>query len=557
MKWRPIISVLICLVVLGGISSSLLSTSQIGSSSAWRKRPLHPAADILKVVAAVNREFSDSWKNADLETATPASVLAVMRRASLALHGTVPSLEEIREFGPAAQMVETTVSENDLLDRYVQYLLADRRYADYVSERFARVFVGVDTGPFLVYRRRRFQLWLSDQLFINRRYDSLCRDLISSTGVWVSDPAVNFVTATITDDSQGRPDLPKLAGRTSRAFLGMRLDCLQCHDDALGTIDLSFDGMPREALQTDFHQFAAFYSQASISLGGVQDDFRHYSYTYLGDEEDSLISPKVPFQSDLTLPAGSRRGQLATWITARQNRAFSRTAVNRVWAIIFGKPLVYPVDDIPLMGPFPPGLELLATDFSDHDYDLKRLIQIITRLDVFRISSRATFDVTSQHEHAWAVFPLVRLRPEQVAGGIGQTARVRTINADVSYSVRQQQQQDILSFVKRYGDTGEDEFEDRGGTITQRLLMMNGNFVKDRTRSSEDLNTAARIATIAEDDEDAIEMTYLCVLTRLPSETELHHFLLALKDVSPDQREPILEDLFWTLINSTEFSWNH
>jgi hypothetical protein len=315
--------------------------------------------------------------------------------------------------------------------------------------------------------------------------------------------------------------------------------------------------MSREALQTDFHQFAAFYSQASISLGGVQDDYRHYSYTYLGDEKDKIITPKVPFQSDLTLPAGSRRGQLATWITARQNRAFSRTAVNRVWAIIFGKPLVEPVDDIPLSGPFPPGLELLATDFSDHEYDLQRLIQIITRLDVFRISSRAAFEVTSQHEQAWTVFPLVRLRPEQVAGGIGQTASVRTINADVSYSVRQQQQQDILSFVKRYGDTGEDEFEDRGGTITQRLLMMNGNFVKDRTRSSDGANAAARIAAIAEDDEDAVQITYLCVLTRLPSKTERDHFILALHGVSAEQRERVLEDLFWTLINSTEFSWNH
>ncbi|MDE0817009.1 MAG: DUF1553 domain-containing protein [Pirellulaceae bacterium] len=557
MKWRPIISVSICLVVFGVISSSLLSTNQKDSSAAWRKLPVPVDTDVLNVVAAVNNEFSDSWKAADLEAAAPASVRAVMRRASLALHGTVPSLEEIREFGPSDQQGKTIAVEYELMDRYIQYLLADRRYADYVSERFARVFVGVDAGPFLVYRRRRFQLWLSDQLFANRPYDSLCRELISGTGVWVSDPAVNFVTATITDDSGGRPDLPKLAGRTSRAFLGMRLDCLQCHDDALGTIGLSFDGISREALQTDFHQFAAFYSQASISLGGVQDDFHNYFYTYLGDEKDSHIAPKVPFRSDLELPTGSRRGQLANWITARQNKAFSRTAVNRVWAIIFGKPLVDPVDDIPLMGPFPPGLELLATDFSDHDYDLKRLIQIITRLDVFRISSRAAFEVTLQHERAWTVFPLVRLRPEQVAGGIGQTAKVQTINADVSYTVRQQQQQDILSFVKRYGDTGEDEFEDRGGTITQRLLMMNGNFVTDRTRSSDDSNTAARIAAIAEDDTDAIEITYLCVLTRLPSETERNHFLTALHAVSPGQREQVLEDLFWTLINSTEFSWNH
>ena len=231
--------------------------------------------------------------------------------------------------------------------------------------------------------------------------------------------------------------------------------------------------------------------------------------------------------------------------------------MNRVWAIIFGKPLTDSVDDIPLTGPFPPGLELLATDFADNGYNLKRLIQVMMRLQVFRNDSRAAFTVTGQHENVWSVFPLVRLRPEQVAGGIAQSATVRTINADVSYTVRQQQQADIDAFVKRYGDTGEDEFEDRGGTITQRLLMMNGRYVKERTRTSTDSNGSARIAEITEDNKDAIELTYLCVLTRLPSETELHYFLLSFKDVNESERRRKLEDLFWTLVNSTEFSWNH
>jgi hypothetical protein len=87
--------------------------------------------------------------------------------------------------------------------------------------------------------------------------------------------------------------------------------------------------------------------------------------------------------------------------------------------------------------------------------------------------------------------------------------------------------------------------------------MMNGNFVKDRTRSSDGLNAAARIAAIAEDDEDAVRITYLCVLTRLPTKTERDHFILAIHGANAEQRERVLEDLFWTLINSTEFSWNH
>ena len=127
MKWRPIISVLICLVVFGGISSSLLSTNQKDYSAAWRKLPFPADTDVLNVVAEVNDEFSDSWKKADLGAAAPATVLAVMRRASLALHGTVPSLEEIREFGPSDQKDGTIAAEYELMDRYIQYLLADRR----------------------------------------------------------------------------------------------------------------------------------------------------------------------------------------------------------------------------------------------------------------------------------------------------------------------------------------------------------------------------------------------------------------------------------------------
>ena len=506
------------------------------------------------LISQVDQQFLERWENKRLEHAEPADTLTVMRRASLALHGTIPSVEEIRVF---VEQQDLQATDDDVIDRYINYLLRDRRYSDYVSERLARVFVGVDAGPFLIYRRGRFRLWLSDQLTENRPYDQLVHTLIASQGVWTSEPEVNFVTATIDGGNNGRPDVMKLAGRTSRAFLGMRIDCLQCHDDRLGTIALNLEDPSQGSLQSDFHQFAAFYSQVQTGFYGVEDGADHYAFKYLDAEEEAIVPPVFPFYKELINSRGVRREQLADWVTHPNNRAFARTAVNRVWALIFGRPLVAPVDDIPLAGPFPPGLELLTDEFVRRDFDIQHLIRVITRLAVFRMESRAYFEVTSAHESAWAVFPLVRLRPEQVAGALNQTASLKTINADVSYLVRLQQQNEIDNFVKLYGDTGEDEFEDRGGTVTQRLLLMNGNLVQSRITNGNGSNASARIAMITEDHQDAIESAYLATLTRLPSERELHHFLLKFKNTPVNQRSRLIEDLFWTLTNSTEFSWSH
>ncbi len=549
---QAVLFVLLCLVVMGALLGSAFSTQHLQRKVTGIGNHHQQARGFSEMVAEVDHQFQQRWKEKELAFAAPAGNLAVMRRASLALHGTIPSLEEVTAF---VEESGYEMTDDNVLDRYINYLLMDRRYSDYMSERLARVFVGVEAGPFLIYRRRRFRLWLSDQLMENQPYNGLVHSLIASKGVWTSDPEVNFVTATITQEDGGRPDIMKLAGRTSRAFLGMRIDCLQCHDDRLGTIALDLNDPSENSLQSDFHQFAAFYSQVNTGFSGVHDDSEHYAYKYLGDDEEVIVPPVVPFYQELAASNGTRRVQLADWVTNKNNRAFSRTAVNRIWAIVFGRPLVDPVDDIPLTGPFPPGLESLTDEFVKSDFDLKHLIRVITSLQVFRVDSRADFEVTEDHEAAWSVFPLVRLRPEQVAGALNQAASLKTINADVSYLVRLQQQNEIDNFVKRYGDTGEDEFEDRGGTVTQRLLLMNGNFLQHRIANGS--NTPGRVAMITQDDEDAIRSVYLAALTRTPSQRESLYFLMKFKQQPKNRRSKLIEDLFWTLTNSTEFSWNH
>src|SRR5262249_26754660 len=186
-----------------------------------------------------------------------------------------------------------------------------------------------------------------------------------------------------------------------------------------------------------------------------------------------------------------------------------------------------PVDNLEPDGPVPPALQALADNFVAHGFDLRRLIRVIAATRVFRLDSAADPEPGEAEEKAWAVFPLTRLRPEQVAGSVLQSASTSTIDAKTHILLRLAREAQENDFVKRYGDSGEDEFEGHGGTIPQRLLMMNGKVVREHVAATP-LNAPARIAWMAPNDPKAVEVAYLAALSRRPTPGEAAHFEAAL-----------------------------
>jgi hypothetical protein len=281
---------------------------------------------------------------------------------------------------------------------------------------------------------------------------------------------------------------------------------------------------------------------------------------YHGKEEKETVKAAVPFQPELLPAEGPLRERLAKWVTHPQNRAFARTTVNRVWALLYNRPLVEPVDDLPLEGPYPPGMEILADDLVAHNNDLQRLTRLIAASRVFQLDS-AMHDgerhVTNEQETLFAAFPMSRLRPEQVAGSVIQGSSLRTIDAQAHVVFRIARFLQQGEFVKRYGDIGEDEFNQRSGTIPQQLLLMNGELVDKHSQEDLLFNASTRIAVLAPNDVSAVETAYLCALTRRPTAPEQQYFTGMLKGTKGKERNRIMEDLFWTLLNTTEFSWNH
>lgn len=513
--------------------------------------------DFRQTVAKVNTAFRKEWSDNQVEPAGRATDMQIVRRISLALTGSIPSLQEIRQL--------EAYDGAEKIAWWTEGLLQDRRYADYLAERLARAYVGTENGPFLVFRRRRFVLWLSDQIKENKAYDQLVREVIATEGVWTDKPATNFVTVTIEQDKQKGPDPDRLGARVARAFLGIRLDCAQCHDHPF-----------QDWKQKDFQGLAAFFGRTKNSFNGIYDD---KSGVYEAENRKTLkkdvIAPAVPYSPELRPEDGSWREQLAAWVTSQQNPFFAQTATNRVWALMFGRPLVEPVDDIYAAKERPAALDILAEDFRTHGHDLRRLVQIIAATEAFQLDSAADHELTDAHDKVWAAFPLIRLRPEQVVSSVVQAASPLTVGADSHVVTRLFKAFNENDFVKRYGDNGQDEFDVRGGTIPQRLLMMNGEIVYNKTKD-EFYNASRLIAQMAPDDAKAIELAFLTTLTRRPTPEEAAHFQKRLKSIidedpkatGPTYRERLklegepsrnnrLEDLYWTLVNTTEFSWNH
>jgi hypothetical protein len=280
--------------------------------------------------------------------------------------------------------------------------------------------------------------------------------------------------------------------------------------------------------------------------------------------ENRPVDPAVPFHPEWYPDEGTLRQRLAAWVTHSDNRRFERATVNRVWGLLFGRSWVEPVDDLPNPEEHSTSpldlLDTLGRDFREHHCDLQRLICLITATEAFRLSS-AHPERDSQHDAAvvdqnLAAFPLTRLRPEQVIGSMIQAASIKTADRDSLLLFRLIRLIREIEFVKEYGDLGDEELTDRAGTIPQALLRMNGRFAKEMGEANL-FNAAGRISAMSPDIDLCIETCFLVCLTRRPTPEELLSLRAAFESAGKAERSQAVEDLFWSLFNSPEFSWGH
>ncbi len=427
--------------------------------------------------------------------AEPSSWTRVVRRTTLALAGTIPSLEELRGL--------EALPEGERADAWLAALLREPRCQDLLAERLARALVGTTDGAFVRFRRRRFVAWLAAALGERQPFDAIVAEAISARGLWTDTPAASFLTQEAPDDAPRGVVPAVLTARVARAVLGKRIDCAECHDHPFASFT-----------RADFRGLAAFFATTQVTGRGVQD---------VGST-DALS--RVPFEAELLPTAGEPRARLAAWAT--RTRAFPRAIVNRVWSWMLGAPIVEPVDDVGDV--VPAELELLADDFVAHGHDLARLVRVIARSRAFRSEA----------------FPTTRLAADEVARSLLQSGSLSP-RARKGPLLRAFDFLRVGEMSKRFGERGDDDAADPG-TIAQRLLVMNA----DESLLDDAVSQVAAAST----DMAAVDAAFLVVLTRHPSVAERLRFEARLRGTRGDERRRRVADLFAALISSTEASWN-
>ncbi|MFM8579472.1 MAG: DUF1549 domain-containing protein [Planctomycetaceae bacterium] len=501
------------------------------------------------------------WQKEGIEPASRVDDLLVLRRAWLASAGTIPSLEEIRRF--------ERDDRPDRLERWLDDILADRRTADHLARVLSHVLVGDDQGPFVVFRRDRFLAWLADAIHAREPFDEIVRRMVASEGLWTGEPAVNFITQAVSSDTV---DPVKLAGRVSRAMLGQRIDCAECHDHPFAPVT-----------QAQFEGLAACFAQVKVSPLGVQDDPSRVftievpaSMQPMESEDGQAfpmaaatarrVPPAPPFAPEWMPDSGTRRHRLAEWVVHPANRRFERAIANRAWQVVFCKPWHAPVDDLPnppqggAEGGRDPSdlLDVLGEAFRAGECDLLALLRTLFDTRLFRIASAHVAldeqDTCDGVQGAWAAFPLSRLPADSIMGAMQQCTQLETIDGDSHLITRTVRFLRQIDFVREYGEPSDGAAIGDPVTIPQALVRMNGRLVREMVEANP-FTASGRIARMAPDDDSRIEAAFLCCLTRRPTQAEQDAIVPLLRENAVAGSG--MEDVFWSLFNSAEFFWNH
>jgi hypothetical protein len=507
--------------------------------------PAKPKAERPAEMEVAQRADTMLLESADKGTALPplAEDEAFLRRVSIDLTGKLPSRDEISAF----------VADGDPAKRSKQIdrLLASDAYAVNWGRywRDTLTYHTPASGNYL--RWQLFDQWIVEQLRRNRPWSEIVTALVTATGINDECAPVNYLTAQF-----GNP--VEVAATTSRVFLGVQLQCAECHNART-------EPWKRE----QFHELVAFFGRAKIiqhkDVNGRGTPYaiegREDGQYLMTDKKDPthLIRMTPRFLTGEAISADTpdqeRRAALARLLTSPKNPWFARAYVNRMWTCLMGWGFYHGLSDLG-SGPaplYPELLDLLAAEWIANGYDMQWLFRTLANTQAYQ----RHFQPRSQSESKTlvAVCPS-RLRPEQIfeelIRALGFDEKDKSIPAPAPASAPAVARHTGLRHMiyQAFRVDPSLPVEEVQGTIPQALLMMNSALVNTFVAAQSKTFLAEALAK-GMADEAIITALYERTLARKPKAEELAICQRYLKRV--DNRTEALEDVFWSLVNSTEF----
>jgi Protein of unknown function (DUF1553)/Protein of unknown function (DUF1549) len=493
-----------------------------------------PTANMIDARAAAK------WRELGLAPSAICSDAEFLRRASFDLIGTTPAPDEIEDFISDRDPAKRARLVNRLLDR--------PEYVDFWTLKWGDI-LRVNSDKLGAQGMLAFNLWLRDAFRSNMPVNRIVSELVTAQGsIYSYGPANYFRVATNPDD---------LAETTAQVFMGVRLQCARCHHH------------PFEAYgQDDYYALAAFFARIRTKrseefglFGGDQVIFVSKTGEVAQPRTGKKMTPRPLGGAPVDDPVDRRRA-LARWLTTENHHWLARNVVNRYWGYLFGKGLVNPIDDLRETNPpsNPELLDCLADAFVASRYDLKTLLRLIATSRVYQLSAVATADNrldTTFFTH----YPVKRLTAEQLLDAIDAAtgtaekfprlpAGTRAISLpDTSYA---------SFFLDTFGRPSRAiacECERSGDpNLSQALNLMNGDIVNRKL-----LERGGRLAQMLKDprltEEMLVRRLYLLTFNRPPTQAEIDGARTIIAEAP--SRALGAQDLFWALLNSQEFVFNH
>lgn len=465
-----------------------------------------------------------------------ASDEAFLRRVYLDLVGVLPTAEEYLKFMSSTDPEKRNKLIDELVNRKEFTELWVSSWAEWLMVRSNNQ---ISYKAMLLYYN-----WLADQVGKNVPLDKMVQNLLGANGGTFKVPATNYY--------QNETDTLKVAENVAQVFMGMRIQCAQCHNHP-------FDRWT----QDDYYSFAAFFSQVGRKGG---EDYRETIVFNSGGGEVAhpvggrRMAPKFLGGDSPDVAGKDRRIIMAQWLASPQNPYFAQNFANRVWQHFFGIGIIDPVDDIRISNPAtnPELLAELAKRFTSYNYDFKQLVRDICRSQAYQRSTERN-ESNASDERNFAHANLRRIKAESLLDCISQVTNTKDKFQGLPLGARAVQIADggtstyfLTTFGRATRETVCSCEVKMEPTLSQALHLLNGETVDGKLRAGGIIDKA-----LAEkvDPMQIIERLYISCVSRKPTPAELETFK-PLFAAGSDAKKG-LEDIFWSLLNSREFLFNH
>ncbi len=480
-----------------------------------------------------------------------------MRRAYLDTIGKLPTANEVRSF--------LADGAPDKRDRLIESLLARDEFVDYWSFQWSDLLLvnGTRLRPKAV---EAFYKWIREQVKANTPWNRFAEQIVVAKGSSIENGATNFYAL--------HQDPEDMSENISQAFMGLSIGCAKCHNHPL-------EKWTNDQYYAMANMFARVHAKGWGGEGRNGDGVRNLFVSSRGDlvqPTKGVIQPPAPLDGS-PLPVDSdedRRLALACWLTSPENPYFARSITNRVWANFFGVGIVEPVDDMRLSNAAS-NEELLSAASKylvDHDYDLKALMRVILQSNTYQMSSQPVAESRDDSRYYSHYYPR-RLSAEVALDAVSQVTAEPTEFTQIEFpgsdfvktdfypkGTRALQLYDsavVSPFLRKFGRnqraiTCQCERSNEP-SLVQALHISNGDTIRAKLTAKD-----GKVESLAKDGQSlyrVIEDLYLSALSRYPTDAEVSKLLAVTGDVQASNRRIAIEDLYWAVLSSREFLFNH